>query len=416
MRTSLQTQLERLAVERWVRHSVRILLRSGTLAIAIVCVSFGFQLLFDLRLERTWVIVAALSVVILGLLLILRRPMRATEVARRLDRRFQLKEQLSTALELDPRTEGVGAYLHGQSHHTLGQIRRLLAKERGFPWPELLAAAAMLPVLGGLLLLANIAPLPPDRVAEPLPPLAAASTTDTAIPEEPFQQPGNGQTGLEEVEVTMAEPGAIAALELLADALRDQSVTRPAAAALDRGDPAEAATLLREVADQADSLSNEARANLSRDLAAAAEQIEAHDANLAEQIRAAAEGIEPERTDAGAALEDLADAIEQLSQRQRPDQSQSSSGTGQSALPGQQREQSRERLGVDGVPLELEGGEQGDLPTSGGTPGQSAGSGSGGSGGNFMRGNQSGERVTIGDDPLRIPVDLRDVVQDYFSP
>lgn len=424
MRNSLQIQLNRLASDRWARRGVRMLLRASVMALSLVCVAVGMQLLFGLSLSWTWVIAAALGCIAVGAVLVLRRPMAAAEVARRLDRRFQLNEQLTTALELGPQAEGVGAYLHEQSRRSMAQIRRQIAARQGFPWAELSAALALLLLLGGLLLLAGIGPALPGIAAEPLPPLVAAPPPSEQFPAEPFQPPPGAEPGPGEDQVTVAAPGDAAAAAALASALRDQSVTRPAAEALDRGSPSEAAQRLRELADQAGALSSQARTDLARDLREASDEIGASNPGLADQVREASDGIGPTGDDPGTALENLADLIAQLGQGQGEAQAEGAGsgggagegGAGQGSLPGQQREGGGERLGVDGVPLELEGDGQGNLPTGGDASGLPNGAGGAGAGGGFARGSQSGERVEIGDDPLRIPVDLRDVVQDYFSP
>jgi hypothetical protein len=422
VRNSLQIQLNRLASDRWARRGVRLLLRASVLALSLVCMAVGFQLLIGLSLSWAWVIAAALGCIAVGAALVLRRPLAAAEVARRLDRRFQLNEQLTTALELGPQAEGVGAYLHEQSRRTMAQLRRQIAARQGFPWAELSAALALLLLLGGLLLLSGIGPAMPGVVAEPLPPLAAAPPPDDQFPAEPFQPPPGAQPGPGEAQAAGAAPGDAATAAALASALRDQSVTRPAAEALDRGSPGEAAQRLRELADQAGGLSSQARTDLARDLREAADQIDASNPGLADQVREAADGIGPAGAEPGTSLEDLADLIDQLGQGEAPAEGEASGagagggGAGQGSLPGQQREGGGERLGVDGVPIELESDGQGDLPTGGAAADGPADAGGAGAGGGFARGSQSGERIEIGDDPLRIPVDLRDVVQDYFSP
>lgn len=423
MRNSLHVQLDRLASDRWARRGVRLLLRASGLAISLVCVAVGVQLLLGISLRWSFVSAAALICIAGGAVLVLRPRMSASEVARRLDRRFQLRNQLATALEVGPQADGVGRYLQEQSKQTLAQLRRQLVGRQGFPWSELVLVLALTLLLGGLLVLSGIGPAELTPGVDPLPPLAQPENPNEQFPAEPFQpppgsQPGPGQTSL-------PGPGDAAAVAALADALRDQSVTRPAAEALDQGNVSEAAQSLRELADQAGQLSPRARAELSESLDDAANQIEPSNPDLAEQLRESAQDLRGAGSQPAEALENLAEALEQLGAGQQPGQGQGegegqgegqgSDGAGQGSLPGEQREGSNERLGVDGVPLELESDGAGDTPTGGepqGTP--SGGNGSGGGG--FSRGNPSGERVEIGDDPLRIPADLRDVVQDYFSP
>ncbi|HMQ30334.1 MAG TPA: hypothetical protein PKD53_06370 [Chloroflexaceae bacterium] len=431
MRNSLQIQLDRLASDRWARRGVRILLRASVLALSLVCVAVGMHLLAGWPLRWTWIASAALGCIAMGAVLVLRPRMGSGEVARRLDRRFGLNEQLTTALEAGPQAEGVGAYLHEQSRRTLAQIRRQVAARQRFPWSDLGLVAALALLLLGLLLLAGVGPGLPDIAAEPLPPLAAAPSPEEQFPEEPFQPPPGSQPGPGPGTALVPAPADAAAAAALADALRGQSVTRPAAEALDRGDPGGAAESLRELAGQSGGLSDQARAELAQALREAADQIAPNNPGLAEEIRESAAGVAPTGGSPAEAIDNLADAVEQLGQGQQPGDGQGQGqgdgqgqsqgqgqggGAGLGTLPGQQREGSGERLGVDGVPLELESDGPGNTPTGGEPGGQAAQGGGSGAGGGFSRGSQSGERVEVGDDPLRIPADLRDVVQDYFSP
>ena len=437
MPTSLQMQLDQLARDRWARRGVRLLLRTSSLALALLSVVVGLHLLLGWPLVTNWIMSLALGCIALGSLLVLRPRMAATEVARRLDRRFGLHEQLTTALEVSPQAAGVGAYLHEQSRRTLAQIRRQIMSHQRFPWLDLSLVLTLVPLLVGLLILREIEPARPPTTAEPLPPLVAAPATVKRDPQEPPPPPPNKPPSPEQSQVGVPGPGDAAAAAALANALRDQSVTRPAAEALDRGDTAGAAQSLRDLASQAGGLSDQARAELAQALQSAADQLAQANPTLADQVRASAEGIAPPSAEPTQALERLADAVAQLAQGQQPGQGQgqqpaqgqqpqpaqgqSGGGAGQGSLPGQQREVSRERLGVDGVPLELKGDGSGNTPTSGEAHGQptaesGTSAGGGGGGGGFSSDSQSGERVQMSDDPLRIPADLRDVVQDYFSP
>jgi hypothetical protein len=214
-------------------------------------------------------------------------------------------------------------------------------------------------------------------------------------------------------------------MDAVADALRDQGSTRPAAEALDRGDLAAAAQQLRELADQASQLSEEARQQLADSLRRAAAKVQPSDPDLAQQLRDSARGLERGQDRAAQALEDLARAIEQQgqpggqaglpgdpSQQQGAgDQPGSSGGAGNSGAGERRPVENPTRLGVDGKPLPLD--VQGEGSTSAPPPeqatagnlsavGTAAGGGSGGDG-------------SSGPDPLRVPMDERDVVQDYFS-
>src|SRR5689334_21628234 len=103
MRNSpLQLQLERIASDRWARRGVRILLRSIWFGLSICCCILGAQLFLGFSWPWQWLAALGLTCIAGGAILILRLRMPAKEVARRLDRRFRLNEQLATALELGP--------------------------------------------------------------------------------------------------------------------------------------------------------------------------------------------------------------------------------------------------------------------------------------------------------------------------
>jgi hypothetical protein len=436
MRNSLHIQLERLASDRWARRGVRILMRSVWLGLSLCCVGLGASLLLGLQVPWQWLAAGGLCCVAAGALLLLRPRMRADEVARRLDRRFRLNEQIATALELDAEPTGVEAYLYDESRRTIGQIRRHIGGRQGFPWAEAALIIALILMLIGLAVLLGIgAPGQPAR-PEALPPLAQPQDPAEQFADEPFSSPpGQQQPGPGEAQAAVADPAALSAL---ADALRDQSVTRPAAEALDQGDLAGAAQSLRELADQAGQISQQARDELGDSLRQAASQVEGSNPDLAEQLRDSADGLQSgDSAEVAQALEDLAEAVEDMAQSQGQQQgegqqpgqgqgqegqgqegqqgSQGGGGAGNGSLPGEQRQQQSDRLGVDGVPLELESEGDANTPTQG-QPDDTAGGT--GSGGDFSQGGASPgtDPVQAGDDPLRIPADLRDVVQDYFSP
>ncbi|NJN17876.1 MAG: DUF4175 domain-containing protein [Oscillochloris sp.] len=424
-RRSLQTQLDRLASDRWARRGVRILVRAAVLGIALVCVGVGLNLLLGWSLPWQWLAATALICIAAGAVLLLRPRLSADQVARRLDRRFQLHQQIATALELDAQPEGIAAHLDAQARQSLGQIRHYIAARQRFPWVELALVLALCVALIGLLILAGIVPPAPNTQVEPLPALVAPPDPDEAMPEEPFQPPPGSQPapGLGSGESSLPAPADPAAAAALADALRDQSITRPAAESLDQGDVASAAQQLRELADQADGISQEARDDLAAALNDAAQELGGTNPDLAEQLAASAEALRSGNDAAAAeAFEDLAEAVESLTnsagqtpgEQQGQGQQPGQGGGAGEGVAGEQREQPTDRLGVDGVPLELDSNGEPNTPTGNEADGSASGQGNGG----FSQASRSpsSERVDVADDPLRIPTDLRDVVQDYFSP
>ncbi len=434
MRYPLHRRLERLASDRWARRGLRTLLRSAWLGLSLFCLGLGANLLLNWDLSVALLLAVVLGCVALGGLLLLTRRMPPQDAARRLDERFELHEQLITALEVSQQEapEGVAARLLEQANTTTTQIQRYVNRQKRQPWVEMAALLAIALLAGGLFLIIDLTPPGPLPTAEALPQLDPPPQSNDPAAQQPppdANQGGSDQTEGQNGQAQVAQAGGIdqASAAALADALRDQSVTRPAAEALDKGNTSDAAQVLRELADQAGELSDETRRDLADELRQAASEIEPGNPELADQIRESAYGMQQSEQSTAEAFENLADAVEQLdssngqqtaqgqqnpSGQQQQGQSPGGGGAGNTP-PGEQREQpeSSERLGVDGVPLELESRGSGQ-PTDGDAENSTSGAGT-------FQAEQGGQpddaTVQIGKDPLRIPAELRDVVQEYFS-
>jgi hypothetical protein len=462
MKQPLIQQLEQLSTERWARRGVRTLVRAAWLSVCVWCVGLGGHLLWGWPLRTNLLGALALTIIGLAVASLLIPRLSARAAARRLDQRFYLDEQLATAVEVaqkNPRPGSVAARLLAESSHTADLLRRRISRRAALPWQELLTLAALILVALGLWIMSGIGVPSIAGAAIPLPGLVAPDDPAQQFPQEP---PGEGDTGLPSpggvgelpgpgapVEGADGQPSAAdpQVLEALADALRDQGATRSAADALDQGDVPGAARELRELADQASQLSDEARQDLAGRLNAAANQVEGSNQELAEQLRESARGLTQGDQAAAQALEDLARAIEQLQNGQQaqedpqgqqgpgaqPGQEGQGQGQGQEGEPGQEQGQGQgqaggagsgpggeqrqadpsDRLGVEGqaVPLESSGEGEVPVPQSGQEPGQ------GTSRPGFTQGDSGGGgTVQIGADPLRVPFDERDVVQEYFQP
>jgi hypothetical protein len=475
---SLASQLDRLATDRWAWRSVRRVLRACWLGICLACIWLGGSLVWGWPVQLEWLAAVALACIGIALLSLLQPRMRPREAARRLDRRFDLDEQLATAVEVaasNPQPGTVAAQLVQHATRTSRGLRQRIRRHQRMPWVELLTLLAMLLVAIGLLVLSGIGVPGFGGQTAPLPPLPRVADPADLFPEEPAP-PGEGQEGMggepmpgagEEMmpapgsQTGMGqqngEPGQQGAqtgtqsgeqtgggdprtMQALADALRDQGATRPAADALDRGDAAGAAQELRELADLADQLSSASRSDLADNLREAARNIERTDPQMADQMRESANDIEGNGGQAARGLEELAAQLDQMAngqqgsaseqpgaqqgQGQQPGQGEGQ-GQGQPAQgegqgqgtgagnnsAGQQRPVQPERLGVDGRPVELEaegGGQQAAAPVQ---PGTTVPGGGGGTAGGDPR-----NMGAAGPDPLRIPLDERDVVQEYFNP
>jgi hypothetical protein len=471
MRQPLIQKLDQLSTERWARRGVRMLLRAAWLSVCIWCIALGGHMLWGWPLRMN--IIAATALVILGgaVLVLLWPRLSPRAAASRLDRRFHLDEQLATAVEVAataPPPGSIAARLVMESSHTAVLLHRRIARRQPPPWHDILTLVALGLVALGLWVISGVGF--PDLASSPLPlpPLASAQDPAQQLPQEPQApgQPGQAQPGASgqpgqnggEAQAGGSSDGATAGdpqtIQALADALRDQGATRPAAEALDRGDLAGAAQQLRELADQAGQLSQSARDDLANALEDAAQQIEGNDPQLADQLEQSADGLREGEQDAAEALDDLARAIEQLPQAQpgqqagQPapgqqgqegqagqdgqagEQSQSGqsdqqgqgdaqgNGTGAGSGPGGEQRQAapNERLGVEGQAVPLESSGEGEVPAQASDDKPPIPSSANGNGGFTQGGTSSSQRVQVGDDPLRVPIDERDVVQGYFQP
>lgn len=467
--STLARQLQQMATDRWARDALRTLLRAVWFALSIWSVGLGLSLLMSWPIDYSLLAALALGVVAVALIGMLFRPRMSVQmVARRLDRRFGLHEELSTALEVGqqrPEAGSLPAQLMAHAGQNLRQTQRSITQHQRGPLSDLFFLAGMLAIAIALFLMTAMPGLPDASQASTLPPLINpdASPEDQAFQppqnnqaQQPGDIPGDGAAQQQsQGDANGQQSGAAAgagqngnqssapadpqSLQAIADALRDQGATRGAAEAIDRGDAASAAQQLRELADQADQLSEETRQNLADKLRQAAREIQEHNPDLAQQLRESARDIQQGGQNTAQGLDELAQAIEQAQQgdaqagqgqQQGGDQGQQgdsgqqdqqgsqpggAGGTGNAAATDQRDLENPQRLGVDGQPVELDAQGDGTQGTNPAEQATIAGNGSVGSAGNNTRSNQQAGGSS-GPDPLRVPADERDVVQDYFTP
>jgi hypothetical protein len=447
--SSLHNRLQRLAKDRWAQRGIRTLLHCMTLGLSLMSIGLGISLLAEWTIELEILGAIALLCIAIGAFFLLRPSLKTHDVAQRLDRRFELNQQLVTALEVSHtrNPEGVEVHLLDHATRTAHHLQRHIASRQRFPWSEIGTLIALALVIIGLLLIMGMNSPAMPTAAEALPPLVPPDElpTQEEFPEEPFagEQGGSGETpdpnGEGQPEMSPEGGGGSdqESMAALADALRDQGATRPAAEALDQNDAQGAAQELRELADRSDQLEPETRNDIADAMQEAADDIGADNMPLTDQLRQSSYGMQLDEQSAAQALEELADAVEELGgenespeqqgqgQPQNPEGNQGDqgqdggSGAGGAESTGQRElDRPSERLGVEGVPLELEEEGEGSVPKDEDTQQEpdSATSDSGG----FERGspdsNNEIDTETIGEDPQRVPPDMRDVVREYFSP
>lgn len=438
--TRLQSVARSLRQRRRLRLSVR------AVWLTLIVWSFGlFARLLGVELSLTLVLGLTLLTLLSGLLYAWLSHPSLEQLAHGLDDHYNLAQQLGTALEVGRRdvTQPLEQRLLDETEDLLGRMRRYFATQPLMPWREIETCLAVMLLTLGLTVATR--PLLPEAQA----PIALPNLPPPIVPTEAAQlQPTEQPVDQEQPPLS---PEAQEAADAIADALRDNGATRSAADALDRGDTSEAASELRELADQADQLGRQAREDIAQGLRDAAEQLSGSQPELAQELEQQADALERGGEETAEALEDLARTVEQLDENgeqmaegeqpggengEQPEQGQQGGQQGGEQPGGEQSGGQQGGAGAgDGLGGEERGAQddpaqaQGDalpLPQSENTDGPTTPAtgprgptiqlGAGGTGETASSGRNSGERLQGEADPLTIPSEYRDVVEDYFSP
>ena len=456
----------------WVWRLVRLLFRSLWLA-AVVALVGG---LVAYALGRAiawldWVVIG--SVAFVGLFLFLALwPISARRLTRRLDQHFEFQDQLMAAYEVAGRG-GAQNYIETDlleaAHDSLREARRRFIRRLPLPWTDLEMAALVATAAVAAYYWIAAMGLPPRPV------VAHASYVPLPAPgAEPLVElpgiPAQMQPSLASQLATGEDPGEAATLnsaaaaqevlDELAEALRNQTFTETAGEALNQGAIEQAASELRELAQNADALSDEARRDLAESLMAAAEALQDSAPEQAADLREMAESLLENNSNSAAQNAATADALEGLAQMiESADGDRSRPGDQGSQLPGGGGGQGQDAEGDTGA------GGTGSAEPSGAedAAGDEAGAGSAGKVGNeelstgsveslqaqgvavplpesqsldsgslrpaydpaqayqhrsvpYVYVGASGEGGEQPADPLSIPWRLRNVIQRYFSP
>ena len=427
---------------RW-RRRVRLAVRAVWLALAAWCVGLG-AIVVGVPVPLPVLVAVTVLTFVCGVAYAWWSQPSLAQLTHGLDRFFDLHAQTVTALEVAQRgpANAIEARVVHDAANWLAELRRYVASLPLVPWREaetLLAAA-----LVSLALTVAMGPRTPAAQSPLALPALPPPTAPTAIAApQASEQPVNEQTG------TVLDPEAQAVVDALGDALAPNGATRPAADALRRGDLEAAASELRELADGAEQLSDEARNEIADQLRAVADQLRAAQPELADRLEQQASGLEQGGQAAAQALEDLARTVEELGQAQQTAQAspgaQPSDGQDGAGADGEQggdgNNQAQDGAGGGAGAGNVPGSEtrstppsaaqaQGsDLPlpssaTTGGPTTDARGSKgpsieieAGGTGStSSASSNNSGEAIESEADPLAIPPEYRDVVENYFTP
>lgn len=372
-----------------------------------------------------------------------------SELVRGYDKHFNLNEVLSTGLEVARQAEQTqqpyGRIIQGlidQTVQATGALRRRVATRPILPWSDLQMTLAL-----ALLVLGLLIPGRWSRLPDAAPIALRAIPTPAALDESKPPQPTD-------VAVAATAPPAgeelspddAAAAAAIADALRDGGATRSAADALDRGDPAGAASELRELADEVDQLSPEARSELADGLRDAARDLRPTQPQRADRLEQEANQLEGTPADAAEGLDDLAGMLDELgSEGNDVAQGEGAPGNATGGTPGENPEGGSEGgagqsgggagqglggerrgdathpppPGGDVAPLPPAATNDGPTTSATGPQGPNVELGAGGRGATNSGSTGSGGADTplvSEPDPLRIPPEYRDVVENYFSP
>lgn len=451
--------LQRLRAAFWRRRVLRWLTRAAWLALLAPTIFMAGYLWWGWEVSWSdWLIPMGL-VALISLLWSI-RPLRLKKMTERLDHRLALQARLITAQEVDTPAAAenpvVQQLLLEAVNIVIDLRRRIRILDRGF-WLEMQALIGVAALLLALLLLDVLTPDLPRATAVDLPAAWQEPKADAVIPPDPQLMPPPFQPQIQAQQL-QGEEALRQALGALADALRDQAVTRSIAEALDRGDLAGAAAGLRRLADQLGNLSAQARNQLGEALQEAAENAGGNAPNVTEPAQAGSQALSADDLQAAQqALEALAEAIESIAQTpqesaqaeppengnpgQQDGQTQANAeGEGQPQDEGQQPGQSDqpgenggagpgsgegaggsqpsedERLALEGQPLELE--SEGELDEQVLQPAELDAQAGDRTAQNSPFGRQPANAAAsdLGPDPLTYPWARREVIRKYFTP
>lgn len=429
--------LGRLRGAFWRRRVLHWLVRAAWLALLVPAAVMGGYLWFDWRVAwDIWV----LFMLFVGLLALLwsSRPINLKKMTHRLDKLLGRQAQLVTAFEASYVTSQtanpvVEQLIRDTVNLTVTLRRQVPLFGRGF-WLEVHALVAIIAILGAMLVFEALTTTIPNATPIELPSAGQEPPAEAVVPPVPDLQPQlNPEDGQ-----TLSAAQLQAALEALADALRDQAVTRSIADEIDRGDVAGAASEVRRLVDRLDGLSEQTLGELGDNLQEAASNIGPEAPSLTDPLEGGSQALEAgDLAGTGQALEQLAEALDAISEAmpENPssdggDQTEESEaaeesgqeGEGPGAASGegessdQLLEEEEGRLPIDGQPLELESDsdveervlqpaeldvEAGDERTSD-SP--------------FARQALNSAGAELGPDPLAYPWEKRDIIRRYFTP
>jgi len=441
---TLTSSLYRLRALLLTQRTLRLLLRAGWTGFAGYLIGWGINDLYGVLPDSRLWLALGLALTLPSLLSIF-RPLRMSHLAWNLDRRFELREQLSAAWQTSQQSESNRlTFLLVEDANTLLPAQRARILRKGwFLSRDLLAALIVVALFFtvNIFTAANTTLVVPYSSPLDLPPLAEAPTYDDLFPSGIpglTQSPGNDPGQSDPITPDQAS-NLNDILSELGDALGENPETAPTGEALQQGDLEEAAAEIERLADELDSLPEEARENAQDALQHAAEQAEqSGQDDLADALQQAADGLDAptaNNLEAAEALDDLAGEFRKLEDQfasmgqggdQEPttepsegEQQANNSEGGSAAGTGNGSEGQTEpidRIEGEGQTVEIEGD---DTPSGLLIPGDTSGTPISGDGGTVIIGGGGPEDTSPINSiltPYNFPWRWRDVVSKYFSP
>lgn len=357
--------LDRIATRIWIQRMMAIVARGIWLTILVGCLWLALELLGGPALNaRIWLGIGVVLLLCSLIIAALSRPSRA-QVARMLDRSFTLQERISTALgnigtEIPTQGEQASViYLQvADAANALTAAQEQPAFRLRPPIRELVIGIALALAFAALAFArgagGSVPPVQTNVVPEFVP-AAQRFVQPEAQPAPP--DPQNVPSVAEVQQMVQTSIDNQQDLQALADALSDHALTREAAEQIQQGNYNQAAEELRDVASQADQLSQSERDDLAGDLNQAASQMSEGNQTLSDATQQAADGLKQGGDQAKDGVRNLANAVEQSGQ-----QVQSSEALDQAMQQAQQNEAANGSQGQP--PSQSQNGGQGDPSTS----------------------------------------------------
>jgi hypothetical protein len=351
--------LDRIVTRVWIQRMMAILARGLWLTLLVGCFWLVVDLLGGPPIDmQVWFGIGVAIMLCSLVIAALSRPTRA-QTARMLDRSFTLQERVSTALGnigRDVPADGERAtvvYLQiADAANALTVAQEHPAFRLRPPARELVMAIALGLAFAALAFArgtgGEVPPVQTNVVPEFVP-AAQRFVQPEAEPAAPDAANAPSVADVQQMVQTSIDNQQD--LQALADALSDHAVTSDAANLIDQGKYSEAAEELRNVASQADQLSDSARQELASDLSNAASQMSDGNQALSDATQQAADGLKEGGDTAKTGVRDLANAVEQSGQQvqssetldqamQQAQQNEAAGATGGQSQDANQQQQS----------------------------------------------------------------------------